>query len=232
MSVREAGGGGVDVKGFPLQLLLQYAFQLKPFEIVGAPKWVDTARYDIEAKVREPVSRQQAWLMFGPVLGSRFRLKTHRETIKTAVLELSVSRRGKLQRPKEGSCFDPSGPPPPPSRARPGEHLMAPCGNTEMLPIAGAGLDVWGGQVGMTALVSRLKDLLERPIVDKTDFTETFDFDLKFARNSIPLFSDEKPSDLPGLLTALQEQLGLKLKDAKGEVEVLVVDQIEPPTPN
>jgi uncharacterized protein (TIGR03435 family) len=87
----------------------------------------------------------------------------------------------------------------------------------------------------MATLASHLTDLLGRPVVDKTGFTESFDFDLKF--ESAPGLAPRpanaaNPSDLPDISTALQDQLGLKVKSAKAPVEVIVIDRIERPTDN
>jgi uncharacterized protein (TIGR03435 family) len=38
--------------------------------------------------------------------------------------------------------------------------------------------------------------------------------------------------DGPTLVTAIQEQLGLKLESTKGPVDVLVIDHVERPTPD
>lgn len=95
----------------------------------------------------------------------------------------------------------------------------------------------------MATLVSRLTDVLRRPVIDKTGFAGTFDLDLKFAvdeslaglpsRSSMGI-SDEPadPSGLPSIFTALREQLGLKIESTKGPVEVIVIDHIERPSAN
>ena len=90
----------------------------------------------------------------------------------------------------------------------------------------------------MATLASHLTDLLGRPVVDKAGFEQTFDFDLKFAPDeSTPALPLRPPnaanaSDLPNVFTALQDQLGLKVKSARDPVEVIVIDRIERPTEN
>ena len=75
---------------------------------------------------------------------------------------------------------------------------------------------------------------LDRPVLDRTGLTGTFDFSLEW---SLPTDPAQPPESLPAdtgptFLEALQEQLGLKLKSAKGPVDVLVIDHIEHPTEN
>lgn len=68
---------------------------------------------------------------------------------------------------------------------------------------------------------------LKRAVIDKTGLQGQFDIHLEFA----PV-EGQTASDAPSLFTALQEQLGLKLADASGPVEVLVVDHVEKPSAN
>ena len=68
-----------------------------------------------------------------------------------------------------------------------------------------------------------------RIIEDKTALGDRkFDFDLKWSPDSRPAEIDSGPS----LLTALEEQLGLKLVSAKALEKILVIEHIERPTPN
>jgi uncharacterized protein (TIGR03435 family) len=88
--------------------------------------------------------------------------------------------------------------------------------------------------VGLLALV------LDRPVVDKTQFTREFDLDLNLAPSgallgmpqSLLARGNRPPEDGPDILAALQQQLGLQLERAQGPVEVLVVDRAERPIAN
>jgi len=73
-------------------------------------------------------------------------------------------------------------------------------------------------------LISFLPDV-QRIVGDRTGLTEAFDIDLEFARTP----ADQ---DLAPLMTALKEQLGLELKPATGPVDVIVIDHVEPPSPD
>jgi len=78
--------------------------------------------------------------------------------------------------------------------------------------------------------------VLDRPVVDKTGLSGRYDFDLEWAPNSSQ-FGGQGPPEAaepvrPGIFTALQEQLGLRLEATKGPVEVLVVDKAERPSEN
>ncbi len=75
-----------------------------------------------------------------------------------------------------------------------------------------------------------------RPVVDQTGLSGKYDFTLEWTPESTalpPPGADTQPdSQGPTFLEALQEQLGLKLKPTKAPVDVLVIDDIEKPSPN
>jgi uncharacterized protein (TIGR03435 family) len=66
-----------------------------------------------------------------------------------------------------------------------------------------------------------------RPVFDKTGL-EAPTFELRW----LPSQAEPKADSPPGLFTAIQEQLGLKLESARAPVEVLVIDSVERPTPD
>lgn len=75
--------------------------------------------------------------------------------------------------------------------------------------------------ISMKSLAAMLAHPLGRPVLDKTELTGNYDIRLSFA----PDGSTDSP--LPSIFTAVQEQLGLKLKPQKVPVEMLVIDHLE-----
>jgi len=72
----------------------------------------------------------------------------------------------------------------------------------------------------------------DRPIFDKTGLTTPWDFTLEFAMENPPPGQDAGPGDGPALVTAVQDQLGLKLEPAKAAFDTVVIDQVELPSEN
>jgi uncharacterized protein (TIGR03435 family) len=75
---------------------------------------------------------------------------------------------------------------------------------------------------------------LNRPVADRTGITGNFDMDIDFTwEDPNSLGMTELPDDAaPNLLTAINQQLGLKLEVAKAPVDVLVIDRVEKPSAN
>ena len=75
------------------------------------------------------------------------------------------------------------------------------------------------------ALATGLTAQLQRTVVDRTQLSGPWDFEMKFSKQDPP----PPDSDAPALFTALQEQLGLKLESTRGRIDVLVIDRLERP---
>jgi len=82
----------------------------------------------------------------------------------------------------------------------------------------------------MANLTIYLSRELERPVQDRTDLTDLYDFHIDWTPDSGPCAG--AIADGPSLFTALQEQMGLKLESAKGRFEVIVMDSVEKPADN
>lgn len=233
ITMRQISQGVLNIEGYPLRELLQLAFNVKPYQIVDAPKWVESARYDINAKATEPVSAKELWPLLVPVFEDRFQLKVHRENRQMPVYRLSVATSGKLAEP-QANCFDPSGPLPPPVRVPRGQRPFLPC-DSSLTVNELASTTLWGTKIRIATLASSLTNLLGRHVVDGTGLTGAFDIELKFDRDEsvgLPVRSSTTVPDAPNIFTAIREQLGLKLDSTRDAVEVIVIDRIERPSEN
>lgn len=110
-------------------------------------------------------------------------------------------------------------------------NAAVPCGSMR----SGPGMLGAGGRA-IAQLVQMLSNSTGRPIVDKTGLTGLYDFSLRFALDpgafpgAPPGVLPPPDPDAPNLYTAVQEQLGLKMENARGPVEVVVIDRLERPT--
>jgi uncharacterized protein (TIGR03435 family) len=237
-------GGRLVVENFSLRLLAQTAYSVQAFQISGGPAWINSERYDIQAKADGNASGKQ---MIGPMLQTlledRFKLSLHRETKLLPAYELTVAKGGaKLQHSKEGGCtpFSMDSPQLPPMRV-PGEPGSTFCGFLGF-GVEGLSRKLEMAGVSMAELATSLsRGQLQRPVIDKTGLGGTFDIKLRWTIDSVqaspgvagdpaPLPAESETG--PSLFSAIQEQLGLKLESTKGPVQILVIDHVERPSSN
>ena len=103
--VRPLPGGGLHTENASVRMLMQNAYALQSFQLVGGPGWIDSDGYDIDAKAGGNASQRQMWLMLQSLLEDRFKLKVHHETKELPVYALTAAKSGlKLPRPTEGGC--------------------------------------------------------------------------------------------------------------------------------
>jgi uncharacterized protein (TIGR03435 family) len=81
----------------------------------------------------------------------------------------------------------------------------------------------------MPVFALELLSYVDRPIVDQTGLKGRYDFQLKWLTGENHANDQDAP---PGIFTAIQEQLGLKLEPLKAPADVLVVDGAERPSAN
>jgi uncharacterized protein (TIGR03435 family) len=91
-----------------------------------------------------------------------------------------------------------------------------------------------GHAITMAQLAARLTPYAGRPVIDRTNLTGEFAFELRYGPEPPPIVGARVPptSDGDSLFTAVREQLGLALKAARGPVEVIVIDGVQHPTEN
>jgi uncharacterized protein (TIGR03435 family) len=210
-------GGRFATTNFPLRAVILRAYDVKDYQLLGAPDWLVKDRFSIQAKAPQgSVSDAQTWLMVRRLLEDRFQLKTHRDTKELPVYALVVGKGGpKIQAAKDS---------------------LVPSG----LGVGRGSITARSATIANVAIA--LSRLLGRPVVDETQLSGTYDFKLHYDQSSVglPFSVQRQESDAtaqpeatePSIFTAVQEQLGLKLESTKGPVEVLVVDHVEKPSKN
>ena len=74
-----------------------------------------------------------------------------------------------------------------------------------------------------------MQEFLEKPVVDRTGLPGRYDFTLTWTPSTAPAGEE---AGAPGIFTAVEEQLGLRLLPVKAPADVLVVEHVERPTAN
>lgn len=232
--------GVFTARNCPVSLIVQYAYNARLDRVLGAPRWFNDDKYDINAKAPrpgEPYRLEQIQYMMQTLLEDRFKLKVHRETRDVPVYALVTAKGGpKLTAARKSNCFEAT------IASKPSDAAGRPlCGS-----IFGSRGDLHAADTRMLALANQLERFLDRPVMDDTGLQDhEHDFDLWWAPSEMsalpPAAADSasgspqaNPADAagPSLFTALEEQLGLRLESRKGPVEVLVIDYADRPSEN
>jgi uncharacterized protein (TIGR03435 family) len=209
----EDQSGNLTTHNATLKRFVMFAYQVREFQVIGGPSWIDSACFDILAK---PPARKHTGAEFRQMvqalLADRFQLKVHQDSRELPIYALTLAKTGpKLTEWKEGvgpSCHYQGG--------------VLTC-----------------RKVSMASLADELARRLGRQVVDRTGITGDFDVKLTWAPDE---FQAPGPSEgarveaanpgSPSLFNAVQEQLGLKLVADKAPVPVWVIDSAEKPSEN
>jgi uncharacterized protein (TIGR03435 family) len=217
-------GGSFVATNATLVRIVRFVYDLPDYRVVGGPEWARNQRFDVEARAGRDASAEQIKRMVVAVLKDRFQLAVRREQREGAIYALLVARGdrrpGPNLRPSAAGCAAPAG------RGETMEETRTPNG----------GVSTQRTCAPMAVLVSSLSDALQAPVEDKTALTGLWDSELSYTgerrRNANADVVARDPNDAPALLTALQEQLGLKLESGRGPVDVLVIESAAQPTEN
>ncbi len=222
----ERQGKGITIRGgkfitinTTLGDLITFSYGMHLKQITGAPAWVETEKFDIEAKpeAEGQPNDKQLKTMLQKLLAERFKLAFHRDKKELSVYALTVGKGGpKLTK----SAADPN--------SLPG------------LGFRGMG-DLISRNASMADFAGLLQGaVLDRPVLDQTGLAGRFDFGMKWTPDQFqfvgmgakvppPSAAADAP---PDLFRAIQEQLGLKLEPTKAQAEVLIIDHVEKPSAN
>ena len=225
------------------KMLMQFAYgiysppKVMNLDVLGGPDWINTDVFDIVGKMpstefeqEQTLSRnhrhERRQLMEQSMLADRFKLKMHTEMRDQPVYALTVIKGG----PKMTPARDTTG----------GAHVNPNPGSTTpeelhrglIVRAKGRGFEMTVKGITLDTFVDALMSYKEtdgKPVVNQTGLTGAYDFTLVWGpEETAP--SDSGEVEEPPLFTAIQQQLGLKLAQARGPAEVIVIDQIERPT--
>jgi uncharacterized protein (TIGR03435 family) len=207
--------GRYSARNVTLWGLIFNAYGLRPNSHIprGLAGWAESAQFDLEAKMNDDTSAALQKLshekqeekrnrMLQLLLEDRFKLRVHHESREGQIYSLVVGKKGFKLKELPASAL-------PQGRSW----------NSGQISIRGGSI---------ANLVFCLSDVLDREVVDRTGINGKYDFMLKWTPDEQQGESDAGPT----ILTALQEQFGLRLESAKGQVDTLVVDHVEQPSVN
>ncbi len=205
-----------------LAYIITFAFELHLTQVSGLPRWAETERYDIAARLPqggEP-SGAQLRTMLKNLLQSRFGLSFHTEKREISVYAIRIGKNGPA-----------------------GIKMVKNTTNGTRIGSQGLGRVTFSG-VTMAGFAGQLQlRVLDRPVIDQTGLADRYDFTLNWRPDEFqfPLASAAQRAywasaagadDLPDLFTAFQEQLGLKLNATKAPADVIVIDKVSKPSEN
>jgi uncharacterized protein (TIGR03435 family) len=206
-------------RGTTLNDIIMFVYGVNTKQIVGAPAWADTDRFDIttgQPDVPGAPNETQVRSMMRKLLESRFGLKFHKDKKEMSAYVLAVAKDGPKLTKSEA---DPN---------TPHAFFFTKLGN---LTVRNATMeDVAQGLQGA---------VFDRPVVDHTGIQGHWDFLLKWTPDEtqfqvfgVKIVPNEAADAPPPIFTAIQEQIGLKLDAAKTMVDVMVLDHVEKPSEN
>jgi uncharacterized protein (TIGR03435 family) len=222
--------GGFSVSGGPDTVtvdasafrMILYAYKLHDFQVTGGPGWLTTATWEATAKVDQPPTGYNSLSNYAgddiqrqrvqAVLAQRFALRCHFETKELPVYDLVLAKGGSKLTPTHADAKD--------------IGSLDLHGGNRASRINGTG-------ISPELIAAILSQKIGRMVIDKTGLASLYDFTLTYTSDpDSSLAPADDSASGPTIFTALEEQLGLRLKSAKGPVPVLVVDSITHPSEN
>ena len=233
-------GGRFTATNVPLVDIIALAYrvpvQVKRFRVVG-DNGLLSRRFHIDARMTDGLSSQQITERVKSLLVERFGLRAHSEVRQGPVYSLVVARRGALGpelRPSQHNCNQYrtawiENHTPASEVVRPRDAKNRPlCGTRpdDERPPPGSRQIREAGTI--SELIEQIQGSLDRLLVDATQLSGNFEWQITFSPLAIP----RPDSEAPPMEVALRDQLGLQLEQRTGPIDVLVIDDVHMPTPN
>ena len=208
----------------PLAELLGWVFDVRPYEqLIGIPDWdprifisgTSPGIYRIDAVASHPVTDAECKVMVQQLLTDRYKMIAHRELRETPVYALVVAKSGPKMAKADG---------------QPGVHVLINGNPPGIAPGTPEDLKYPTGW-SMDRLADFLRGRVDRPVINRTGLDGLYKIDLSFSRQGANP-ANLPPEAGPEVMTALPEQLGLRLEATRAPIEMVVIDHIEKPDAN
>ena len=226
--------GQVNINNAPLRDIIARAYAILPehdrFILSGGPEDILSRRFDIRAMPPPGAPPEHTPDMLKALLQERFKLKVRTETVTRPVYALVVAREGRLGPDLKRSELDcqaffklrATSPELAEPRASDGRRLCRGLGFNEPVP----GASTMGYASDMKMLVTRIQAMLDRPVINATGLSGSYEWRVTWSGRQ------DIDAPAPPMRRALEDQLGLRLEQRDGPLEVLVIESIELPTEN
>jgi uncharacterized protein (TIGR03435 family) len=220
---------------------IRIAYKVKDYQVSG-PDWLASDRYDIHAKLPAGATRDQVPEMLQTLLEQRFQIKMHRAPKEFPVYGVVVGKGGlKLKE----SPLDPETEGP--DKGAVNVTATGGRGGTTVNFGRGAYFSLADNKfearkLTMALLADSLARFVDRPVVDMTELTGTYDLTLEFTPEDYRALLIKMalsagvnlPPEAMRLLEGASDEslfkglqaLGLKLETRKAPLEVLVIDSV------
>jgi uncharacterized protein (TIGR03435 family) len=211
--------------------LILDAFHLQESQLIQLPGWASSEKFNITARAGRPASGEELWTMMRALLEERFRLRAHMEEREGPVYFLDFARPDKKLGPKlvpvsRDCSIDSPIPPQPPSNAAGGSF----CGIDSNTGTTRGSIRGGGQRMAQFAMALGTY-AVPRPVIDRMGLTGTFDFEVEWVPDTARLANQSAPDGV-SIFTAVEESLGVRLESGRGPMQVLVVDNLDRPTPD
>ena len=229
--------------GMPMAAVIIHAYGLRPVQLIGAPKWTEADEFDVVGKAPDGTPASDITAMLRRLLSDRFNLRAHVERRELPVYALVAERNASSRLPAAKTNCDAAQAEvvDPPDEVKSVKNVSAAsqqCREQLRASFKSGRLLLTMVKPGttMAGLARTLSGYVDRIVLDRTNLSKSFDVSLEFDVNK--KIADDTGGDAlpaesgPSLFTALQEQLGLRLRPERGQVDVLVIDQIDQPSPD
>lgn len=192
----------------------------------GGPGWIKSQRYAIQALLPDaagvadapnPFADANVQRMFQTMLAERFGLVIRRETRDRMVYFIDVDESATSMQRRMAQSLSAGHRNSDPKYA-PGIYSAYPTG-----PDGGRYVSIAFNRQSIAQLALRLSTAAQGPVFDRTGLTGQFDFVLEY---------DETGVLRPTMVTAMREQLGLRLQPGRAPIDVIVIDRAVPPSAN